>query len=40
MIDEIRTLANLFTKIKRNIYFPEQSKRAVVSLTCIDAKEV
>ena len=40
MIDKIKTLANLFTTIKRKIYFPEQSKSAVVYLTCIDEKEV
>ena len=40
MTDEIRALANLFTNIKRKIYFSEQSKRAVVYLTCIDDKEV
>ena len=40
MTDEIRTLVNLFNKIKRKIYFPEQSKRAVVYLTCIHDMEV
>jgi hypothetical protein len=40
MTDEIGSLANLFTNIKRKIYFLEQSKRAVVYLTCTDDKKV
>jgi hypothetical protein len=40
MTAEIRILANVFTNIKRTIYFSEQSRRAVVYLTCTDDKEV